>query len=179
MDLNFESLKWNKGIVAIVFLILGLILLIWPIEALSIASKLIALVLLIGGIGEIVYFLANKDNRTNTDMLYLIISIIVIGISISIFVNPIWLIATINIVVGIGLILSAISNITNILAIRTNDSIWWSFAIVPIITLILGFVIIINPVGMASFMTRIEGISLILDAVSTWIVMYRIKKFLD
>ena len=119
------------------------------------------------------------EDMKNTDMLYLIISIIVIGISISIFVNPIWLIAAINIVVGIGLILSAISNITNILAIRTNDSIWWSFAIIPIITLVLGFVIIINPVGMASFMTRIEGISLILDAVSTWIVMYRIKKFLD
>ena len=36
-----------------------------------------------------------------------------------------------------------------------------------------------NPVGMASFMTRIEGICLISDAISTWLIVYRLNKYLS
>ena len=175
METIVKSLKWNKAISSAVFFLLGLILLIWPIEALSVGSKLIAFVLLIGGIGNIIHFLVNKNIKTNFDVFYLIASLVAIGVSISIFVNPTWIIAAINIIVGIALIVSAVSNISNAFIIKTNDKIWWFFAIIPIITLILGLIIIIKPMGMASFITRMEGISLIIDAVTTCLVMYRLN----
>ena len=34
-----------------------------------------------------------------------------------------------------------------------------------------------NPMGIANFVTRLEGISLIIDAVSTWSVIHRLNRY--
>lgn len=175
---KFKSFKWNNAIFSIICLVLGLVLVIWPEETLSTGSKIIASIILIGSLGSMGYYIFNK-NKTDADILYLLISIVAIGISISIFVNPTWIIASFNILVGIALVITGISNITKVFTIKATDGIWWAFGIIPLITLILGFVIMANPMGIANFITRLEGISLIIDAISTWSVIYRINKYIS
>lgn len=173
---KLKSFKWNNMIFSIICLVLGIILVIWPTETLSTGSKIIASVLLVGAVGSIGYYFFNK-NKQDTDILYVLISIVAIGIGISIFVNPTWIIASFNILVGIALVITGISNTTKVFTIRAEDKIWWAFGIIPVITLILGFLIMANPIGLANFITRLEGISLIIDAISTFIVIYRLNKY--
>lgn len=175
----FEQTKWDRSVLAIIYLVLGIVLVIFPEQTLTIATRIIALGILALAIIDIIMFILKKDERFSADYFYLILSIVGIGLAISMLVNPTWIIAVINIVVGIVLIVNGLGNIGTTIRIRVNDNIWWAFSIIPLITFILGFVIMANPVGMASFMTRIEGLSLIADAISTWLIVYRLNKFLS
>ena len=175
----FEKTKWDRSVLALIYLVLGVVLLLFPVQTLSVVTRIIGLALIALAAINIIQFILKKDERFSTDYFYLILSIVGIGVAISILVNPTWIIAVINIVIGIVLIVNGIGNLSTTVRIRTSDDIWWAFSIVPIVTFVLGFVIMANPVGMASFMTRIEGISLIADAVSTWLIVYRLNKFLS
>lgn len=175
----FEKTKWDRSVLAIIYLVLGVVLLLFPEQTLSIATRVIALGIIALAVIDIVLFIAKKEERFSADYFYLILSIVGIGVAISMLVSPTWIIAVINIVVGIVLIVNGIGNLSTTIRIRANDRIWWAFSIVPIITFVLGFVIMINPVGMASLMTRIEGLSLIADAISTWLIVYRLNKYLS
>ena len=173
----FEKTKWDRSVIAFIYLILGIVLLLFPEQTLSIATRIIALAIMVFSAIDIFLFIFKKEEKYSTDYFYFILSIVGIGLAISMLVSPTWIIAVINIVVGIVLIVNGIGNLSTTIRIRKNDRIWWAFSIVPILTFVLGFVIMANPVGMAKFMTRIEGISLIADAVSTWLIVYRLNKY--
>ena len=175
----FERTKWDRSVFALIYLVLGVVLLLFPEQTLNIVTRIIASVLIIFAAINIIQFVINKDERFSADYFYLILSIVGIGVAISMLVSPNWIIAVINIVVGIVLIVNGIGNFSTTIRIRKDDRIWWAFSIVPIITFILGFVIMANPIGMAKFMTRIEGLSLIADAISTWLIVYRLNKYLN
>ncbi|MBR3697869.1 MAG: DUF308 domain-containing protein [Clostridia bacterium] len=175
----FEKTKWDRSVIAFIYLILGIVLLLFPKQTLSIATRIIAFGIMSLAVIYIVMFIIKKEDRFSADYFYLIISIVGIGLAISMIISPTWIIAVINIVVGIVLIINGIGNFSTTVMIRKDDKIWWAFSILPIITFVLGFVIMANPIGMAKFMTRIEGLSLITDAVSTWIIVYRLNKFLS
>ena len=175
----FEEAKWDRSVIAIIYFVLGIVLLLFPTQTLTIATRIIALAIMVLAAIDIIQFMMKKDERFSADYFYLILSIVGIGVAISMLINPTWLIAVINIVVGIVLIVNGIGNLSTTIRIRTSDNIWWAFSIVPIVTFVLGFIIMANPIGMASFMTRIEGISLIADAISTWLIVYRLNKFLS
>lgn len=175
----FERTKWDRSVIALLYLALGVVLLIFPEQTLKIATRIIAIVIIALSAVDIFMFITKKEERFSADYFYVILSIVGIGVAISILVNPTWIIAVINIVVGIVLIVNGIGNLSTTVRIRKNDSIWWAFSIVPVITFILGFVIMANPVGMANFITRIEGISLVADAISTWLIIYRLNKYLS
>ena len=89
---NFKLIKWNSSVNAIICLILGISLLLFPIESLSICSYLIASVLMLFGASYIIKIIKNKGIETNGDIIYLVISILFIIVSITIFVDPTWII---------------------------------------------------------------------------------------
>ena len=175
----FERTKWDRSVLAFVTLIGGIVLLLFPEKSLNIATKIIAFALMVCSIIEIIQFILKKDERFSTDYFYFILSIVAIGISISILANPTWIIAVINIAVGIILVVNGIGNFSSTVKIKNVDDIWWAFSITPIVTFILGFIIMANPIGVAKIITRLEGISLIADSISTWLIVYRLNRFLE
>ena len=175
----FEKTKWDRSVLALIYLILGVVLLLFPEQTLTIATRIIALAIIVLAAINIIQFIVNKEERLSANYFFLVLSIVGIGVAISMLVSPTWIIAVINVVVGIVLIVNGIGNFSTTIRIRKDDKIWWAFSIVPIITFVLGFIIMANPVGMAKFMTRIEGLSLIADAISTWLIVYRLNKYLS
>ena len=177
--MNVKSSKINHIIYSIVFLIIGLILIIWPNESLNIGAKVIAGIFILGSGIYILRFLTNKEEKFSSDYFFLISSLVLIGISIFVFIDSDWLIKVINIFVGIILIISGISNIGNVVMVRKNDKIWWAFSILPLLILICGIIIIINPTSLTDLITRIEGISLMIEGITTLVVTHRISKYLN
>ncbi len=175
--MKYRMLNWNSNVNAFIFLFLGLLLLIFPIESMSIGGYLIASILMLGGIGYLIRLYKEKPNLTNGDIIYLIISIIAIGVSISIFVDPTWIIRVINILVGIILLISGIMNLINILKFRdSRNTSWWIYISLIGLILILGIVVIINPLFLAKIITRLEGALLIIDTIITLILTKKTKK---
>jgi len=168
----------NNWIILCICLILGIILLLFPEEALSTSSKVIAVIMLIGAVCNILYYIFNKKEKNSADIFYLIVSLIIIGISIFIFANPTWVIASINIFIGLILIINSIGEISSVIAIKNNDKNWKIFLIIPIIALIAGIIVMFNPIKIATIMTRLEGIALIINTISTIIIIYRTNQLL-
>ena len=176
---NFKLIRWNSTVNAIICLILGLCLLLFPIESLNIGGYLIASVLMLSGVAFIVRVIKNKGIETNGDIIYLIISIIFIIISISIFVDPTWIIRLINIVVGIILIIGSIMNLLDLTKYKKDRTTsWWIFFVIIILVLLLGILVIINPLFLAKVITRLEGAFLIVNTIVTAFLTRKVKKVL-
>ena len=165
---NFKLIKWNSAANAAICLILGLSLLIFPIESLNIGGYLIASILMLFGLSYVIKVIKNKGIETNGDIIYLIISIAFIAISITIFVDPTWMIRLINIVVGIVLIIGSSMNLFDLLKYtKDRTTSWWIYLSIVSLVLICGIVIIINPLFLAKIITRLEGASLIISTIIT------------
>ena len=55
---------------------------------------------------------------------------------------------------------------------------WWIYFSISTLILILGIIVIANPLFLAKVLTRLEGISLIIDTLTTLLLTRRIKKVL-
>ena len=176
---SFKLVKWNSTVNAVICLILGLCLLLFPIESLSIGGYLIASVLMLSGIAFIVRVIKNKGIETNGDIIYLILSIAFIIISISIFVDPTWIIRLINIVVGIVLIISSAMNLLDLTRYKKDRTTsWWIYFVLVMLVFILGIVVIINPLFLAKIITRLEGAFLIVNTLITILLARRVKTYM-
>ncbi|MBR4178184.1 MAG: DUF308 domain-containing protein [Bacilli bacterium] len=176
---EYKYLKWNSGINAFIFLSLGFLLLLFPVESLSIAGYLIASILMLSALFQFYKVYKNKGIQTNGDIIYLIVSIAFIALSISIFVDPTWIIRMINILVGLLLIISSATNIMELLKYKKDrTTTWWIYLSFAIIILIIGIAVILNPLFLAKILTQLEGISLIIDTLVTLLLTRRIKKVL-
>lgn len=165
---NYKMIKWNSNINVFIFFLLGLLLLIFPIESMSISGYLIASILMLGSLSYIIKIYRNKNNLTNGDIIYLIISLVALSFSISIFIDPTWIIRILNILIGLLLIISAIINFKNILSFNKNRSTsWWIYVVLIILIFVFGITIIINPLFLAKVITRIAGVALIINALTS------------
>ncbi len=162
----------------IALIIFGLILVIFPIESISVASKIIASILIIIGLANIIYFFIDSGYKNRMDTIYFLLSIIAIVIGIYTFIHPTWLITTINIFVGALLIISAINNLRYLFKYSVRNYLWWVFMVISIIILILGIIAIVNPIEVASTITILEGIFLIFEGIMSLAIMTKFTKLL-
>ena len=174
---NFKLIKWNSTINAIICLILGVSLLLFPIESLSICGYLIASILMLSGVAFIIKVIKNKGIETNGDIIYLVMSIAFIIVSITIFVDPTWIIRLINIVVGIVLLISSTMNLVNLLKFKKDRTrSWYIYLVIIILVMLLGLTIIIDPLFLAKILTRLEGATLIINTLITLLLARKVNK---
>lgn len=175
--MKYGKLNWNSNVNAFIYLLLGLLLLIFPIESVNIFGYLIASILMLGGIGYLIRLYKNKPNLTNKDIIYLIISVASIVLSISIFIDPTWIIKVINVLAGALLIINGTMNLINILKFNSSRTrSWWVYLSFIILIIILGVLVIINPLGPIEIVFRIAGALLIIDTIITLILTRKVNK---
>lgn len=175
--MKYGKLNWNSNVNAFIYLLLGLLLLIFPIESVNIFGYLIASILMLGGIGYLIRLYKNKPSLTNKDIIYLIISVASIALSISIFIDPTWIIKVINILAGALLIINGTMNLINILKFKSSRTrSWWVYLSFIILIIILGVLVIINPLGPIEIVFRIAGALLIIDTIITLILTKKVNK---
>jgi uncharacterized membrane protein HdeD (DUF308 family) len=180
MMIGFKETKWNNKVNLIVLLIIGLLLLIFPKESLNIACYLIASILMLGGFTYIIRIIKKKSIETNGDLISVVASIAAIAISVTIFIDPTWIIRVINVIIGLLLIINSILNIINLLKFsKDRTSIWWIFLSFTILIMIVGVLIIINPEFLMKVVVRLEGASLVIDTILTMILSHKLKKLLE
>lgn len=177
--MNYKMIKWNSNINSIILLVLGLLLLIFPIESISIAGYVIASVLLLLGASYIIKIYKYRNELTNGDIIYIILSIASIILSISIFIDPTWIIRMLNILLGIILVISALINLNNILKFKKDRTTsWWIYFSLILLVLLLGILVIVDPNWLTKLITRLAGISLIINSLITLFLTKKVNKVL-
>ena len=176
---NFKMVKWNSFVNLFIFFCLGLLLLIFPIESLSIGGYLIASIFMIVGLGNLIRVIQKKGIETNGDIFYVLFGIALIACSIYMFINPTLLIKLINVFIGIIILLSSIMNFMGLLKYKKNRTkTWWIYLSLVIIIFILGILVILKPLFLAEIITRLEGATLCINSLVSILLARKIKKYL-
>ena len=172
----FKRSKSTVIIMALITLILGLILLIWPrAAALTICIILGWAMIAAGVVGVIMYFINRKNGQGGAIMLILGAISLIWGILI--VCKPAFWVAFLFIIFGILLIFHGCCNFGDGIEMkRTGFSKWWVAIILGVITVVLGILAIIMPFAAATAVTIYCGIALIFDAIKDLIIVARFSK---
>jgi len=170
MTQEIKSVLKKKILEAIVFVLIGVALLIWPDSFLTTVVKIIAIIF-IAFFALSVMAMVLSGGAVIGDFATLFIGIILGVLGIVTLIKPEWVVSLQGIIFGAILIMHGIITITQTMSIlRKFDSIWYLPLILSIITIVLGIVAMLNPFDTTTVLARIIGVMVIYSAiVSIWV----------
>jgi uncharacterized membrane protein HdeD (DUF308 family) len=175
----YDKIKSTLTGVSVVYLILGIIMFIFPDSISDIICYVVGLMFLFLGIAGIVMYV-KTELKTSYTSFTLIMSILFGAFGIFIISNPKIFASFIPLVIGIFLIVDAISKLSSAFDLKSSDyQKWWEILIVAFIVLGCGLFLVFKPFTAVALSIRIIGIILIVDAISNAFTIYsysQIKK---
>lgn len=171
-----EKMKRSEMIAGIVFVILGLVLLIWPGISIQIACRGIGVLLLVYGMIQIIAYLRNKDKNLAAYSMFTV-GIVTGVLGAWIALRPETVIVALPIITGIILVLHGAQNILQAVRLKKQMySKWWIAVVIGLITAIFGIILICNPFTAVDVLIRIIGVFLICDGGSDIWIQFRITE---
>lgn len=171
---------------SVLYIILGLVLLVWPDRFLTWGCYALGAVVLLYGMSRIISYMANKDlvSYLNAD---LVVGIIVVAIGLFLLIRPGIFISVLPIVFGLFIIFNGIVKLQSAFDLKRLDyERWWSIFIMAGLSVLLGLFIIWNPFETAALTARIIGVVLIIEGIASmgttifsWHVVKRLTRLME
>ena len=171
-----KGLKMNYTISAVLCVLLGLVLLIWPGTTTQIVCMTLGIVMLAYGIIQIVIYLFNRE-RTIISQGMMLLGIVFAVIGIWILLRPEMIIMAVPIIVGVLIVIHGLHNVIQAIALQKDGyDKWWLALIFALLTVIFGGVLIYNPFEAVELVVRLIGVFLIYDGLSDIWILSRVFK---
>ena len=172
----FKGLKANYTISAVVCVLLGLVLVIWPGATSQIICMLLGGVLLAYGVLQIAIYLLNRE-RTIILQGMMILGIVFAVLGLWILLKPEMIMMAVPVIVGVLIAIHGLHNVVQAFALKKDGyESWWLAFLMGLLTLIFGSVLIYNPFRAIELVARMIGIFLIYDGVSDIWILSRVFK---
>lgn len=172
-----ERIRRMELLMAVISLIIGVIMVIFPQRTMSVICYVIAGAILLYGVIDIISYFTSKSYEGNFS-LTLLRGVVASVIGIIIFIRPSYLSTFIPIVLGILLIIDGITSIQKSVFLKNNNVYFWHISMIEsILTLALGIFVLINPLSAQNAIIICLGISFIWYGItSVWNYLYVQKK---
>ncbi len=167
-------------LVSALYVVLGIVLLIWPSTSVRMICYGLGIAMLVLGITYgVIYF--TKDNLSSFLQMDLVIGIICLAFGIFILLNPAFLASVLPFAMGIIFLLGAVVKLQSAFNMkRLNFSKWYLVLICALLIVALGIILLCNPFENERFMILYIGSCLILDGMTNLIclfcIQFRVKK---
>ncbi len=167
----FKTLKANYLISAVLCVLFGITLVVWP----DISSKVICIglgcVLALTGVVNLITFFVRRDG-TLLSQLNLLAGIVLAVLGGWIILDPGVLIRIIPVVIGVIIAVHGGHNLLQAVELcREKYDKWWVALLLGIVTIGFGALLICNPFEAVSTMVTLIGVLLIFDGISDiWII---------
>lgn len=161
---------------ALIFLILGIILVCKPDNIINFISIILGIIFIVAGLYKIInYFLAKGNSEFyNYDLVYGIMAII-IGIIVMVYINIIG--SAFRMIIGIWIIYTSLVRFNSSIKIRSTDNKAWIYSlIIAILIFICGLYTIVNSGAVVVTIGTVMIIYAIMDIIEDIIIMTNIKK---
>ena len=168
--------NWTDIVISILFVILGALLTIRPIEMMSVISILLGMVLFIMGFLKLVDYFTSKDKEDYLLTFALIAEVFgVIVLSCSDVITGIF-----RVILGIWIIVSGIRNFqTSLVWKEVKSGLWTITVLCALLMIIAGIVVLVS----STLAIRIVGITIViyavLDIIARSIFMKKVQDYLD
>ena len=171
---DLHRMKLEKIAGSLIFILLGIVLFIWPAAAMDTLSRVIGAVLVCGGVVAVLLFFFNKE-RGFASSAVLILGVIIAVIGYWIFTHPAFLTDLVPVITGLIIIISGIVNITEAVMIaRMKKDGFAPSLVLAVITVALGVMILLRPGVVARFVARVMGAVLVYNGVSDLYIISRV-----
>ena len=173
-SVSVKKMNITSIIFSVLFLILGILLLCRPGDALNIVSYSLGGMLIIWGVIQMIQFFIKKDSQNYFDFSF------VVGIFVSIFgviilLKPRIIADIIPLMLGIWMIINGVTKLAYSLTINKKSK-SLSTIIISIAILVVGLLLVINPFAGAEILTQLIGIALIVYSILDLVEVIFIKK---
>ena len=160
---------------AIVALIGGLVLVIWPEQVKNYSMYILGALILLIGIVNIALYYTGKWKREKTSLLMLN-SIVDIAFGLVLLIFPSFFINFIMFVFGLVLLIFGLGDIVNLVRTSRVAPIPWTVFIGPSLTVIIGVIMFFFPGKAGNWLFILFGAGLLLYSVSEFASTYIIRK---
>ena len=155
----------NHGLDGILLIVAGLIMLLWPEASLRILCIVMGIILIIIGAINLLSYFFNKYAEVKKDTLIYSSAAVVLGILMIVLSR--FFVSVFLVIVGLVLLFGCFMLFRRAYQLRdVKDKDFVVSLVLGIVILILGVVMIINPVGTGSFVVRLIGIALIIMGIA-------------
>jgi len=170
----------SSVITAVVTALLGLVLLVWPEWAMKWTCILLGVVLAITGATYVIGFFQGR--KAGFALYYsLPLGIVLLALGVWLLTNPSGIIRLVQYACGGFILLHGVMDLQGAISIMhdSNGPERWVALALSVLTLVLGLVIIFNPLGTMATLLMFIGIVLIFDGLSDLWLIYRLTKLAE
>lgn len=172
-----EWLKRTKAtiiLVALLTMILGLVLILWPTSSTMFICLLSGWLLLLGGILSIILYFSAPQTGPNAG---LFLGLVVSALGLWTVIRPGTVVQFLSVLFGIILLIHGFLNVQDSIELkRSAYADWWVYLLFAVITITLGIFVIWAPLASASAMAIVSGASLLFDGITDLIFVFRASK---
>ena len=171
-----KSLKVNYSLSAVICVILGIVLLVWPGQSTQVVCMVFGIVL--GGFGliQIILYLATKE-KTMVSHSMMMLGVVLAVIGGWIVLKPETIIKAVPMIVGILIVIHGFHNAVQAIDLKKMQyDNWWVALLLSLLTVALGVVLICNPFTIVDTVVRIIGAFLVYDGLSDMWILSRVFK---
>ena len=158
---------------AISSILIGLLLVVWPETAIVYLVIAIGVLFFIPGLISVGTYVARGQK---VGIPFPIVSIGSLLFGLWLMVSPAFFVGILMYVLGIILVFAGISQIINLMNVRTWAQVATGYFVVPVLILIAGMVVLLNPFATASIPFIILGISCMVYGITDMLNRFRFRK---
>ena len=173
-----ERTKLMTELVAVLMIVLGILLLVNPGEAVLLVCRLSGVIL---GITGLVLLLMSLNNRQGVergnglDIFLTVLGIILLALGLFIVFRPGVVVGFAGVLVAVVLFVHGIGDLREMITLKQMGySRWWVSLLCAAVTFLMGLVVLLLPFDSAALMMRIAGIFLVLDGISELYLALRV-----
>lgn len=171
-----KNVKANDTISAILCVILGILLIIWPGTSTQVVCMVLGGVLAGYGVIQILLYLFAREHTIYLQGM-LILGIVFAVLGVWILLNPEGIIKTVPIIMGVIIVVHGLHNASKGWDLKKMGyESWWIAFLFGVLTIVLGIVLVVNPFTVVNTVVRVIGGILVYNGISDIWIMSRIFK---
>lgn len=161
-----KNMKISFFLAAILYIVLGLVLLIWPDITGNLVCFAFGLVLLIYGVITIISFFVH-DSRQGSFRLELFLGIVAAGVGLVFLIRPDIVLSILPVVLGIYIVIDALLNLKRAIDLnRMGYPRWWVVLVLSLVSAVFGVLILCRPLFLADVIFMVIGAVLVYSGIS-------------
>ena len=170
---KFKQMRLNVSLPAVISIVVGILLIVFPGESLNALGKIIGGVILLAGAAMVFTGLFGTIKST----LSIASGAIICVLGIWIFVNPHGIVSIIPIIIGVLLLLHGLQDLSMaVTCVKSHAPRCWLTFIISIITVLCGLACILNAFGVIDMAIMFAGIMLVYDGISELGIVHKVNK---
>lgn len=169
-----KNLKLNFILASILYLVLGLVLLIWPAASSLALCRLLGAALLLYGLFNLVGFFL-RDSGMGAFRLELFLGVVATGVGIFFLVQPRLVLSFLPIVMGVYVVIdSAVALKRTLELYRMEYHRWWLSLVLALVGIVLGLVLVFRPFAVTTTFFRLVGVVFLYLGISDFWSLWRV-----